>query len=374
MESSSLLKDGTATRGRFFRPDFGGDCFSCAIIVDLVASTERQPSNRKPLFPIMRLFRQPIFHFLLGGGMLFLVRAWFTVVPSDAIAEPVRTPVVISMARVEALRLEHKSLTGRLPSAQEEQVMIRRVVDDELLLHEARMLGLDRSDRSVRHRLVQKMGFLSDRPDATEEELYREAIELGLDRDDIVLRRMLVEKMRLLSSLPKAGSSPSEAELHEYLERHADRYRQPARVSLSHVFFARSQRGDAVATAMARDLRRAVAREGLAVDVAVDRGDSFPLGHRFSSSSEQDLAKIFGSAFASAAMELNAETWSQPIPSAFGVHLVFASTVTPSVVPALDAVRSRVLRALEAERSAERYQSFLADLREKYEVRVERPS
>ena len=108
--------------------------------------------------------------------------------------------------------------------------------------------------------------------------------------------------------------------------------------------------------------------------VAIERGDSFPLGHRFSSSSQQDLAKIFGSAFASAAIELDPETWSQPIPSAFGVHVVFASATTPSAVPTLDAVRPRVLRALEAERSAERYESFLTDLREKYDVRVERSS
>jgi len=177
-----------------------------------------------------------------------------------------------------------------------------------------------------------------------------------------------------VEQLPLLSRPPSEAELQEYLDRHADRYRRPARVSLSHVFFARSQHGDAAATAMAEDLRRVVEEEGMAADVAIERGDPFPLGHRFSSSSQQDLAKIFGSAFASSAMELAPQSWSQPIPSAFGVHLVFASETTPSAVPTLAAVRSRVLRALEAERSALRYQSFLADLREKYEVRVERPS
>ena len=100
-------------------------------------------------------------------------------------------------------------------------------------------------------------------------------------------------------------------------------------------------------------------------------GDPFPLGWEFRSASEHGLAKIFGAEFAEQAMQLTPGHWSGPIPSPYGLHLVFVTEKVPPRAPALEAVRSRVLQRLVAERRNAHLANTLRRLREEYEVRIE---
>lgn len=318
---------------------------------------------------VMRILRAPAVHFLVVGGLLFCANQWSATSGTETVPAIPPAPVVISAVRLAAVRESHASSAGRSLTKQEEGAMIERLVEEELLYREACARGFDRSDRSVRFRLVEIMKFLGEDPGAAPEDLYREALRLGLDRDDIVLRRMLVEKMRLVASSAEAEPQPHDSDLQAYLLRHAARYLQPARVTLSHVFLRGAGLGDPHAGALR--LRADLLRDSVTTDDAVSRGDVFPLGHHFVSSSEQNLAKIFGSEFATAVMQVEAGSWSAPIPSAFGLHLVFVSEKWPAGVPPLSAVRSRVARALQAERRAERYRKFVAELKQRYEVRVD---
>jgi hypothetical protein len=79
-----------------------------------------------------------------------------------------------------------------------------------------------------------------------EEALYREAKRLGLDQGDLVVRRRLVQKMEFLLEDLAAPPPPDEADLRAWLAAHPDKYRAPARVTLEHVYFSRDRRKDAV--------------------------------------------------------------------------------------------------------------------------------
>ena len=84
----------------------------------------------------------------------------------------------------------------------------------------------------------------------------------------------------------------------------------PARIGLTHVFVGRDRHG-AEAEKIAAGLRAEL--EAGADPAAL--GDPFLRGRELRGQSEQDLAGIFGPAFAGAARDLPVGAWSQPVTS-----------------------------------------------------------
>jgi hypothetical protein len=319
----------------------------------------------------MQWLRKPPVHFVVIGAALFALQTWLRTPPAPEKAAIRRDPIVITAAQIEGIRANFTRQTGLAPTPEDEVALIEDAIEDELLYREALARGLDRGDRSVSWRLTEKMRFLSD--DQTQQddaELYRQARELGMDRDDVVIRRILIQKMRLLAALPAAAEEPSDTVLQNYLDRHRDRYRQPARVSLWHVFLSREKRGDT----LARDAENVLAllsAETTVPERAIELGDHFPLAHHFRSSSRHHLEKIFGPRFAEGVMRLEPRSWSGPIPSAYGLHLVWAESKTAATLPSLESVRRQVTLQFRAESRQRRLEEMLRRLRRQYEVRVE---
>jgi parvulin-like peptidyl-prolyl isomerase len=63
--------------------------------------------------------------------------------------------------------------------------------------------------------------------------------------------------------------------------------------------------------------------------------------------------------------------WSDPIPSAYGLHSVWLEERMAAILPSLDAVRNQISQRILAERSEQRLTDFLKQLRRSYEVRIE---
>ena len=88
---------------------------------------------------------------------------------------------------------------------------------------------------------------------------------------------------------------------------------------------------------------------------------------------QDELARSFGDAFASAVFALAPGRWSQPIASAYGLHLVLVESVLPGELPPLERVRPRLRAALEEEARDRKLAALLAELRTRYEVAVAEP-
>ncbi len=214
------------------------------------------------------------------------------------------------------------------------------------------------------------MTFLASDPAPDPEELYREALALGLDREDLVVRRILVEKMRLVLKHPAGGEeAPGEAELAAYLERHRTRFTEGARVSFSHVFLSADRRGENVAADARRLLAEFVAGAATA-ERAGELGDPFPLDHRVGLRTRREIEALFGPAFAARTFELAPGSWTGPVRSAYGSHLVWIHEQIPARTASLSAVRNQVLNAILAERREQRFEDGLRHLREFYEIRI----
>jgi hypothetical protein len=122
-----------------------------------------------------------------------------------------------------------------------------------------------------------------------------------------------------------------------------------------------------VAQALAERLRTGRTRP----EDAPALGDPFPWGAVVRLEPAVDIDRRFGSGFAAALAAAPLETWTGPLASAYGLHLVWVQERVASRVPPLADVRAQVLHRLLRERRAQRVQETVAALRRRYDVRVE---
>lgn len=294
--------------------------------------------------------RQPLLHFLLLGGLLFLAHAFL----------PPRTePIRFTAADVEQLRQDWRRDTGRLPTPEQLQASLDRWLDEEVLLREALRLRLDRRDAVARRRLLMNLHFAFPESSASEAALLSEAGRLAMQQSDLVARRrlILVMEQRLRDEMPLA-----EEELRDYIVAHPGRYAAAPRYSFRQVFV--DMRGPQAEI----EAQRLLAALRAAPDPAVLPGDPFLLGEGFRALTLEEIARSFGAPFAQAVKSAAPKQWSGPIASAYGLHLLQIDPPEPGAPIELTAVRRQAAYALLAEREVQRLAEARAELRRRYRV------
>lgn len=309
----------------------------------------------------MRWLRAPLLHFLAGGAAVF----WLVPVHHE---RPI-APVIVTAGDVSRLRLDYRRDTGLEPTPADEAALVDKAIEEELLFREALARGLDRNDRSVRNWLVEQMRTLSDDVTDDSDRLYARARMLGLDRTDLVVRRILVQKMRLLAARIDERV-PSDAELAVFYADHRDAYRPPDRSSFWHVFLASSVRGARTAPDAEALLARLRGEERTPAE-AVRQGDSFVVPPHVVAQPRPQVEKLFGAEFATAIQRARTHAWIGPVPSPYGMHLVWVEAREPGTPPPFEAVRGRVLERWQDEHRTRRLAGLLRDLEGRYPLRVE---
>lgn len=102
----------------------------------------------------MKLLREPLVHFLALGGLLFGV---FAVANQRPERRGATHRIFITPFVVENVVAGFRQNAGRPPGPEEEQALLADYVREEILVREARALGLDRDDAVVRAHLCQRM-------------------------------------------------------------------------------------------------------------------------------------------------------------------------------------------------------------------------
>ena len=149
-----------------------------------------------------RWLKEPLLHFLLLGLAIF---GAYRVLGPD---EPPPATIVVTEGIIDG-QIESFSRTWlRPPTPQELDGLIREYVREEVY--------------------------------------YREGMALGLDRDDTVIRRRLRQKMEFISEGVADSVEPTDSQLQAFLEQHAEKFIEPARLTFQQVFLSPDQRGEAV--------------------------------------------------------------------------------------------------------------------------------
>lgn len=204
--------------------------------------------------------------------------------------------------------------------------------------------------------------------DYIKEEIYnREAIRLGLDQDDIVIRRRLRSKMEYLEGAAVENSIPSDATLQKWLDSHAAQYASDARFSFDQIYLGEGGLADARqrADAIRGDLTSGRAWKRLGERI------SLPISMETAATSEID--RQFGDEFTAELTRIKPGTWSGPVASGFGYHLVRVRQIAPGKAVHLSDVRQSVENDWQAatlkDRQARAYQTLL----DGYSIRIAKP-
>jgi hypothetical protein len=276
----------------------------------------------------MRVIREPLFHFLILGAVIFAAHGLITRHKTDKPGE-----IVVTQGAVENLVIGFTRTWQRPPT------------EDEL------------------------RGLVSDY--IREEAAYREALALGLDRDDMIVRRRLQQKLEFLSDDLAARMQPSDADLQSFLQAHKAAFQTEPLFSLRQIYFNPQLHGANLRRDAARVLDHL--RTPGSHKSEIDAGDPFLLQQNFENASPAELKNTFGEKFASAISALPVGSWQGPIESGYGAHLVYVAKYTPGRLPDLAEVREQVRRDYLDARRREATEKFYNALLHQYSVRIEPP-
>jgi hypothetical protein len=187
----------------------------------------------------------------------------------------------------------------------------------------------------------------------------------------VVIRRHLVQVMRLALARLDPSERPTEAEVAAYYARQPEPFAEPPRLRLTHVYLARDAHGQALEDDAARLLAR-LRQTSAAPGAAAAMGDPFARGAT-TTGSRDELDRTFGPGFGESVSEAPVGTWSGPVRSSYGLHLVWVHERRPGQVPPLAAVQNQVVHRLLHERSEARLARALEALRARYAITVEPP-
>src|SRR6476646_46542 len=151
---------------------------------------------------LSRLLREPLLHFLLLGGVLFLIFG------RGGSRPPAGAEIVVTAADIQRIAAGFSVTWQRPPSENELQGAINDYIREEVL--------------------------------------YRTGLALGLDKDDTIIRRRIRQKMEFF--LEDTVGAPDDAELRAFFTAHADKFRTEPRIAFHQVFIS-SKRSDPKAEA-----------------------------------------------------------------------------------------------------------------------------
>jgi parvulin-like peptidyl-prolyl isomerase len=178
--------------------------------------------------------------------------------------------------------------------------------------------------------------------------------------------------MEFISEGIADATEPTDAQLQGYLEQNAAKFARPAELTFRQVYLSPERRGERVSADAEKLLAELQASAG-SVDPA-EAGDPTLLPATMESASPQSIANAFGQEFARQVDEAPVGQWAGPIESSFGLHLVRVDERTAGAAPTLAEIRPIVLREWQSDARRRQNSTFLATLRDKYDVRVEGPA
>lgn len=277
---------------------------------------------------IVRVLKEPLFHFLVLAAGLFVLSSVF----SDTRPSSEPDTIIVSEQRIRSLVLAFQRTWQRSPTHEELDGLVEDYIREEVL--------------------------------------NREALAIELDRDDTMIRRRLRQKMEFIAEDMADSIEPTEQQLQEYLDEHRDAFHAEPRLTFRQVYLKPSLRGEALGTEVQTLLSEL--RDSDSVD-ATQLGDPTLLPHHHENVRKVDVANQFGPEFADKVFALVPGEWSSPLPSAYGVHLVLVEAVSAPETPDLDSIRNAVRQEWHARHRSVAKEAFVESLREKYEVIVEMP-
>jgi hypothetical protein len=277
---------------------------------------------------ITNLIREPLFHFLVIGVLVYFLYDLFG---NQTSVEPENT-ITITAAEVDWLEQTWEKRWNRPPMPQERQGLIDAYVKETVM--------------------------------------YKQALAMGLDSDDTIIRRRLAQKLEFLTLDLTNIPSPSKEEIRVYFDTHREKYQTPVYLSFTQIYFDPDKR----TAQIFQDAQEALTKlqgEHLSSQNYKEMGDPFMLQQYYPEKTEQEISRLFGSEFSREIFQLPVGRWTEPVLSGYGLHLVYVHDRTESTMPDLEDIQDRVLQDWVDNKRSEVNDKFYASLLSRYKVIIE---
>lgn len=280
--------------------------------------------------------QEPLVHLLVIGSCLFVWQSRNSTSADGNANDVIRVEEqqLVRYLQYQAGIPDRDKAQQRLSVMSSEQldVLTQAFVEEEVLVREARLLGLDKNDRAMRQRLVQRARY--------------------------ALQAFAVDQ-----------TDPAAEEILDYFQRNQERYRVEPVVSFRHVFFSTTHRTSEAA------LKSAISATGALKQPSDDNaanalGDRFLYHRSYARRTQAEVESHFGEDMALAVFELqpDATQWQGPIASEHGWHLVQLTDVRKGYLPELDEVVDTVTADLLFERQQRQLAASIKQLVGRYDI------
>jgi hypothetical protein len=290
---------------------------------------------------IRAILCEPLVHFLLAGGALFLAYRFI-----DADNDTTKGQV-IWVGRADLLNylqqrsriFEPKRFSGFLDSLPNDdlQQLVDAYVREEALYRRAKAMELDVFDYVTRLRLIQQLEFIT--------------------------RGFIDAQVHVTAE-----------DMDRYYLAHQSKYEVRPKITFAHVFFSNEMHGAQSAEALARAQLRVLNRHGIRFHQAQAYGDRFLYNATYVRCEPEQVASHFGPQMRERLfqMEANDARWIGPLQSTYGSHLVLMVSREVGYLPQLDDVRDVVERDAREAAAELRYEESIESLVEDYDVKIRR--
>lgn len=271
-----------------------------------------------------KLLREPLVHFLLIGGALFLLYSFLN--PNQEQLD--NNIIKIEDSDVERLIKAYQQNWNSPPDSS----TLKSLLEDEI----------------------------------KSEVFYREAIAMQLDHNDEIIRRRLKQKYEFLVKDLADSQQPTETELQDFYKENAHFYKEPNKLSFSQIYFSPDQRTQPLKDAQGV-LNQLIKKENDSASLK-KFGDSFHLQTYFAERDYNDVRQLFGQDFAKAIFGVVKEGWAAPIQSGYGIHLVNITDIQNEQLRPFAAVKDRVVADWKIAQQRLYNEQLYENLLKKYEV------
>ncbi len=244
------------------------------------------------------LLTEPFFHFLLLGGLLYL---FYNFTQEDTPSN--KKSINISAYEIDQLKISYKNSYNREANKIELAYLIQSKLYEKILLKEAESLKLDK-------------------------------------RDDVIVKK-IIDKMHFIMSGESSALEPTEDELFDFYKQNIKDYSKIKTLSFNHIFLNTNK------IEKAQKLLKFIKIAHVKAEDAHNFSDSLDDIDGHSSYKNIDYKTInrkYGNYFTNKIFQLRSHTWSQPIHSKYGLHLIYITDKNVADSYSFDEVQDRVYR------------------------------
>ena len=271
-----------------------------------------------------KIFKEPLVLFIAAGIILYITYSAF-----NNYLNRDKNVVFVSSQEITDLEKAWQSRMNRPPTPIERQGMIDNLVKETVM--------------------------------------YKTALEMGLDKDDRVIKGRMVQKLEFLGNDLIRAPQPSEQDLLTFYDKNKEQYIPEEVISITHIFFNPDKREDETLMDADKALQALRLKGDFDGDVS-GYGDTFMLQNYYPNRSELEIRKLFGTGFTESVFQLEPGKWHGPVLSGYGTHLVYVHSHQQSEAPSFVEVREVVKSDWMTDMQIKLNDKYIEGLMSRYEI------